>query len=93
MMNNFKQPTNGKKGGIVALYSRLSREDSLDGQSLSIQNQRQILEEYATKQGFKNLRHFADDGTTGVRFDREEWQRLIAEIEAGNVICLCVKDA
>ena len=92
MTNINKQSANGVKGGITALYSRLSREDSLDGQSLSIQNQRQILEEYSTKQGFANLRHFADDGTTGVRFDREEWQKLIAEIEAGNVIALCVKD-
>jgi len=61
MMNTNKQHANNVKGGITALYSRLSREDSLDGQSLSIQNQRQILEEYATKQGFTNLRHFADD--------------------------------
>jgi len=107
MMNNNKQtavynPTStaadyasgtlGMKKGITALYSRLSREDSLDGQSLSIQNQQQILGDYAKNQGFTNTVHFADDGTTGVRFDREKWQKLIAEVEAGNVSILCVKD-
>ena len=83
--------TTGVKG-ITALYSRLSREDSLDGQSLSIQNQQQILEDYAKSMGFTNIRHFADDGTTGTRFDREDWNKVIAEIEAGNVSVLCVND-
>ena len=78
--------------GLTLLYSRLSREDALDGQSLSIQHQQQILENYANSQDFPNIRHFADDGTSGTRFDREEWQKLIAEVEAGNVSILCVKD-
>jgi hypothetical protein len=92
MMNDNRQTANNGVKGITALYSRLSREDSLDGQSLSIQNQQQILEDYATKQGFTNTRHFADDGTTGVRFDRDQWNKLIAEVEAGNVSIICVKD-
>ena len=78
--------------GLTVLYSRLSREDALDGQSLSIQHQQQILENYASSQNFANIRHFADDGTSGTRFDREEWQKLITEVEAGNVSILCVKD-
>ena len=78
--------------GLTLLYSRLSREDALDGQSLSIQHQQQILEDYAKSQNFANIRHFADDGTSGTRFDREEWQKLIAEVESGNVSILCVKD-
>ncbi len=72
-------------GKITALYSRLSREDILDGDSLSIQNQRDILENYAAKNGFANTRHFFDDGTTGVHFDRDGWQQLMNEVEAGNV--------
>ncbi len=79
-------------GKITALYSRLSREDILDGDSLSIQNQRDILENYAAKNGFANTRHFFDDGTTGVHFDREGWQQLMAEVEAGNVQTIICKD-
>ena len=84
--------TASTKPQITALYSRLSREGNLDGDSLSIQNQRQILEDYALGQGFFNIRHYADDGTSGTRFDREQWQALSAEVEAGNVNIILTKD-
>lgn len=79
-------------GGITALYSRLSREDMLTGESLSIQNQREILDDYAARYGFTHTRHFFDDGTTGVRFDRDGWQELMEEVEAGNVSTIITKD-
>jgi len=50
------------------------------------------LEDYAKKNGFTNLVHFADDGYTGTNFDRPNWKKLIAEIEAGNVENLILKD-
>ena len=84
-----KQPEQTK---YTALYERLSREDALTGESLSIQNQKQILEEYAAKNGFANVRHFFDDGTTGVHFDRDGWQQLMAEVEAGNVAACIITD-
>ena len=77
---------------ITALYSRLSKEDALSGDSLSIQNQRQILENHARSLGYVNLVHFSDDGTTGLRFDRDGWQQLMDEVEAGNVECCVMKD-
>ena len=77
---------------ITALYERLSREDDLAGDSMSIQNQRAILEDFAKKNGFTNIRHFVDDGTTGVHFDRDGWKQLIAEVEAGNVATCIIKD-
>ncbi len=84
-----KQPEQPK---ITALYSRLSREDQLTGDSLSIQNQRHILETHARSLGFTNLVHFFDDGITGVRFERDAWKQLIAEVEAGTVECCIFKD-
>ena len=78
--------------GITALYSRLSNEDALDGQSGSISNQMQILESYAQSQGFTNIVHFCDDGDTGVRFDRDAWKELMAEVNAGNVCRIVLKD-
>jgi DNA invertase Pin-like site-specific DNA recombinase len=64
----------------------------LEGESLSIQNQRDILESFAAKNGFANTRHFFDDGTIGVRFDRDGWQQLMDEVERGNVRLIVTKD-
>ena len=82
--------TNSAK--ITALYERLSRDDEQQGESNSITNQKQYLEEYAKRQGFSNIRHFTDDGISGTTFEREGFQKLIAEVEAGNVATVIVKD-
>lgn len=58
-----------KEPKITALYERLSRDDDLAGESNSITNQKKYLEDYAKKNGFKNIRHFTDDGFSGVNFD------------------------
>ena len=61
-----RQPISTPK--ITALYSRLSKDDERAGESLSIENQRSILEDYAKKQGFTNLVHYIDDGWSGTDF-------------------------
>lgn len=81
-----------KEPKITALYERLSRDDDLAGESNSITNQKKYLEDYAQKNGFKNIRHFTDDGFSGVNFNRPGFQSLIKEVEAGNVETLIVKD-
>lgn len=77
---------------ITALYCRLSQEDELAGESGSIQHQKQILREYAEKNGFLNPRMWADDGYSGVTFDRPAYNEMMAEVEAGNVSTIIVKD-
>ena len=77
---------------ITALYERLSRDDELQGESNSITNQKHLLEDYARKNGFSNIRHFTDDGVSGTTFDREGFQAMVAEVEAGNVGAVIVKD-
>ena len=77
---------------ITALYERLSRDDELQGESNSISNQKKYLEDYARQNGFINLRHFTDDGYTGTNFNRPGFQQLLAEVEAGHVECIIVKD-
>lgn len=49
---------------ITALYCRLSRDDNLEGDSNSIQNQKLILQKYADENGFQNTR-FDVHGVTG----------------------------
>ena len=63
-----RKPMETKKTKYTALYERLSRDDEMQGESNSITNQKKYLEEYARSQGFKNIRHFTDDGYSGVDF-------------------------
>lgn len=77
---------------ITALYCRLSQEDSLDGESNSIQNQRRILSAYAKERRFPNPVFFVDDGYSGTDFDRPGFQEMLAEIEADHVTVVLTKD-
>ena len=77
---------------ITALYPRLSHEDELQGESNSISNQKLILETYAKQNGFTNLRWYTDDGYSGANFQRPGFQAMLADIEAGKVGTVIVKD-
>lgn len=77
---------------ITALYERLSRDDELQGESNSISNQKKYLEDYARQNGFRNIRHFTDDGYTGTNFNRPGFRRLMEEVDAGHVAIVIVKD-
>ena len=80
------------KSRITACYERLSRDDEQQGESNSITNQKKILEDFAERNGFVNLRHFSDDGVSGTTFERKGFKEMIAEVEAGNVGVVIVKD-
>ncbi|MBQ4258046.1 MAG: recombinase family protein [Clostridia bacterium] len=77
---------------ITALYCRLSQEDARLGESLSIENQKTILDAYAKDHHFGNIRFFVDDGFSGTDFDRPGFQAMLKEIEAGNVSTVLSKD-
>lgn len=77
---------------VTALYCRLSRDDNLEGDSNSIQNQKRILEAYAKQNGFTNLKWYTDDGFSGANFQRPGFQSMLADIEAGLVGTVIVKD-
>ncbi len=79
-------------GKITALYERLSKDDILAGESMSIQNQKAILEEYAARNGFTNIKHYFDDGTSGTVFNRPGLNAMIEEVKAGNVAVVIIKD-
>ena len=80
------------EGKITALYERLSRDDDLTGDSNSIINQKSYLESYAAQQGYTDCFHYTDDGWSGGNFERPAWKKLIADIEAGKVGRVIVKD-
>lgn len=80
------------KERITALYERLSRDDEQQGESNSIVNQKKYLEDFAKARGFRNIRHFTDDGYTGTNFNRPGFNALLEEINAGNVAVVIIKD-
>ena len=82
----------GATNKITALYCRLSQEDARLGESLSIENQKAILLEYAKKNHFPNPVFFVDDGYSGTNYDRPGFQSMLVEIEAGRVGIVITKD-
>ncbi len=92
-MNNLnRQPYDAAPENITALYCRLSRDDELQGDSNSIKNQKAILKKYADDNGFTNTEFFVDDGVSGTTFDRPSFQRMIAEMDAGHIATIILKD-
>ena len=81
-----------EKEKITALYERLSHDDERAGESVSIENQKRLLEDYAEKMGFTNIRHFTDDGVRGTTFKRPGLDAMLDEIRAGNVATVIIKD-
>lgn len=77
---------------ITALYARLSKDDELQGDSNSIVNQKNFLEQYAKEHFFSNTLFYADDGYTGVDFNRPQIQKLFQDVQAGLIGTVIVKD-
>ena len=77
---------------ITALYCRLSQEDLRAGESLSIENQRLMLKDYADKNGFRNCQYYIDDGYSGVSSNRPDYQRMLSDVENGLIGTVIVKD-
>ena len=77
---------------ITALYCRLSQDDGMEGDSNSIINQKKILQKYALEHGYSNFRFYIDDGISGTTFNRPGFQQMIADVEAGIVKRVIIKD-
>ena len=77
---------------LTILYERLSHEDGRENESLSIEHQKEYLEEYATRNGFTNFVHRTDDGWSGTRWDRPGFLQIMEDIERGNVGQILIKD-
>ena len=76
----------------AALYIRLSKEDENDGPSQSVQNQESLLREFVKQQRLNVYDTYIDDGWSGTNFDRPDFQRMIADIEAKRVNMVITKD-
>ena len=77
---------------ITALYCRLSKDDAIRDESVSIENQKIFLERYAKENGFANPTFYIDDGVTGTVFRRPGLDAMLEEVKAGNVGTVIIKD-
>ena len=82
----MKQPYN------TALYYRLSRDDENFGDSVSIETQRTILQQFARDNQFHVVEEYIDDGWSGTNFDRPAFQRMMDDVEEGRINCIITKD-
>ena len=76
----------------AGVYLRLSNDDERIGESLSIENQRRILEKYVAEQGFELVDTYIDDGVSGTHFNRPGIQRLLEDAKIGRINVIIVKD-
>ena len=80
------------KTTATAAYMRLSSEDDKNSESASISNQRMIINDYCDKRGMVICKEYVDDGYSGATFDRPAFNRLLKDIEAGEINCVITKD-
>ncbi len=79
---------------VIALYIRLSIED-YKYDSLSIENQSLVLNEYAASMPEAlnaEIIEFIDNGYSGTNFERPQVQKLIEMVRANKIDCIIVKD-
>ena len=76
----------------AALYMRLSRDDDGAAESASITTQRKMLRSYAADNGYLVFDEYVDDGWSGTNFDRPDFKRMIADIEAKKINLVITKD-
>ena len=76
----------------VGIYCRLSNDDERDGESVSIENQKLLLQRYVREQGWNEIDVYIDDGYSGTNFQRPGVQRLIADAKAKRINVILVKD-
>lgn len=77
----------------VAKYIRLSLADGDNRESESVENQRDLLDNYVSKSDeFSEIYEYVDDGFSGGNFNRPAFQRMLQDIKEGKVNCIITKD-
>ncbi len=77
----------------VAKYMRLSRDDGDNRESESIENQRDIINNYITEHNeLEAVEEYTDDGYTGTNFNRPGFKKMLQDIEEGKINCIITKD-
>ena len=70
----------------------MSNDDERDGESVSIENQKLLLQNYVRQRGWNEIDTYIDDGYSGTNFDRPGVKRLIEDAKAKRINVILVKD-
>ena len=76
----------------TALYIRLSKEDSKNNTSESVENQKSLLLKYLNDNNYNLYKIYIDDGFTGTNFDRPGFKEMINDIKLKKTNIVIVKD-
>ena len=76
----------------VGIYVRLSRDDERAGESVSIENQKEMLARYVREQGWTLYDYYCDDGVSGTTFDRPGFNRLVQDATDRKINLVLTKD-
>lgn len=77
----------------TAVYARLSVEDSKNPDCDTIENQLSLVRSYVESMPYlRQTAEYIDNGVSGTRFDRPEFMRMVADMRAGEIDCIVVKD-
>lgn len=77
---------------MVGIYARLSRDDERDGESVSIENQKEMLCRHVREQGWTLYDYYCDDGVSGTTFDRPGLNRLVQDATDRKINLVLCKD-
>ncbi|MCD7887766.1 MAG: recombinase family protein [Clostridiales bacterium] len=77
----------------TALYARLSDENNGVEDDRSLQNQIRYLEDHIEKHPDLTLvDRYVDNGSSGMNFQRPQFQRMMEDVKSGRINCILVKD-
>ena len=77
---------------LVFAYLRLSNEEARSGESSSIANQRQMIQDYCHRHSITLVQEFVDDGYSGGNFDRPGFQDMLRQLRDGKANMVITKD-
>ncbi|MEG2455289.1 MAG: recombinase family protein, partial [Oscillospiraceae bacterium] len=86
----------------VGIYTRLSVDDASNSakargyipadESVSIENQKTILSQFAHLSGWIVVKTYVDDGYSGGNFDRPGFREMLKDVQRGKINLVLVKD-
>lgn len=78
---------------LCASYSRLSQDDGDKEESNSIVNQKALIRDFMSEhQELQLVEEYADDGFSGVNFERPDFKRMMQDVKSQRINCIIVKD-
>ena len=95
---NINSNTQTNRIWKCAAYVRLSKEDEFSSSGIrdvsnSITNQKALIRDYMDQHPeLELIEEYADDGYTGVNFNRPAFKKMMEDVKARRIDCIIVKD-